>query len=327
MILAGAKETIKKYRLITKGDKIVVGVSGGPDSLALLYLLNDLKGEFGLKLYVAHLDHMLRQSSFRDAESVKKIAHNLGLPSRISRLNIKAQAKKGSLEEIARNARLDFFFKLARDSGAKKIALGHTVDDQAETVLMRILRGTGLYGLSGILPKRKICGYEVIRPLIEIKRSQIDAFLKKRKISPRIDSSNLKDIYFRNKIRNRLLPLLESGYSRNIKELLANMAQSAGYDYDYLSRAAERSMRRTKTRISLVKLKRLHIALQRIIIRKMIAAVCGNTRRITFRHMRELEDLALNRPANSIVDLPGGISAIKRKKSLSFYRRNPSRLV
>ncbi|MFH0935976.1 MAG: tRNA lysidine(34) synthetase TilS [Candidatus Omnitrophota bacterium] len=323
MILAGAKETIKKYRLINKGDKIVVGVSGGPDSTALLYLLNDLKEEFGLKLYVAHLDHMLRQSSFRDAEFVKKIADKLQLPSRISRLNIKAQAEKGSLEEIARNARLGFFFKLAKESGAKKIALGHTVDDQAETVLMRILRGTGLYGLSGILPKRNISGYEVIRPLIEIKRSQIDVFLKKRKISPRIDGSNLKDIYFRNKIRNRLLPLLEAGYSRNIKELLTNMAQSAGFDYDYLSRAADRSMRRIKSRISLDKLKKLHPALQRIIIRKMIAAVAGNTRRITFRHMREIEDLVLNRPLNSIVDLPGGISAIKRKKYLSFYRRVP----
>lgn len=325
MVLTRAKETIKRYGLINKGDKIVVGVSGGPDSIALLYILNNLKEELKLKLYVAHLDHMLRQDSCRDAEFVKKIAGKLRVPARIYRVNIKALAKKGSLEEVARNARLGFFFKVAKDVKAGKIALGHTIDDQAETVLMRILRGTGLYGLSGILPKRDIAGYKVIRPLIEIKRSQVESFLKRERISSRIDASNLEDIYFRNKIRNRLLPLLEAGYSRNIKELLANMAQSAGCDYDYLSRAAERLMRGIKCRISLAKLKKLHPALQRIIIRKMIAAVAGNTRRITFRHMMELEDLVLNRPLNSIVDLPGAISAIKRRSSLSFYRRKPKK--
>ncbi|MDI6605644.1 MAG: tRNA lysidine(34) synthetase TilS [Candidatus Omnitrophota bacterium] len=323
MILTRAKETIKKYGLLNKGDKIVVGVSGGPDSIALLYLLDKLKHEFKLKLYVAHLDHMLRQDSFRDAEFVKKTADKLRIPARISRLNIKELTAKGSLEEIARNARLGFFFKVARQVKAKKVALGHTIDDQAETVLMRILRGTGLYGLSGILPKREIAGYKIIRPLIEIKKSEVEAFLKRKKITSRIDASNLEDIYFRNKIRNRLLPLLEAEYSRNIKGLLANMAQSAGCDYDCLLRIALRSMRRIKNKIALAKLKKLHPALQRIILRGMIAALKGNTRRITFRHMLELEDLVLKRPLNSIVDLPGEVSAVKRKSCLYFYRRKP----
>lgn len=323
MILSEARETIKKYRLINKGDKIIVGVSGGPDSLALLYLLDKLKKEFRLKLCVAHLDHLLRPGSRRDAEFVEKTAHKLGLPFKAGRLDIGARGKKGSLEEIARNARLDFFFKTAKEAGAKKIALGHTVDDQAETVLMRILRGTGLYGLAAILPKRKIYGYEIIRPLIEISRSQVEAFFKRKKIRPRIDESNREEIYFRNKIRNSLLPLLEAGYSPRIKELLANMAQSAGDDYDYLLRAAERLMRGVKSRISLIKLSKFHPAMRRIALRKMIAAASGNTRRITFRHIRELEELVFSRPLNSIVDLPRNIYALKKGSCLYFCRRKP----
>ncbi|MFH0762927.1 MAG: tRNA lysidine(34) synthetase TilS [Candidatus Omnitrophota bacterium] len=323
MILSRVRETIKKYGLLNKGEKVVIGVSGGPDSVALVLILNELKDEFKLNLHIAHLDHGLRKDSVKDAAFVKGLGDKLNIPVTLKRINIKGLAKKGSLEEIARNARLGFFFKAAKAVKAKKIALGHTMDDQAETVLMRILRGTGLYGLSGILPKRDIAGYKVIRPLVEIKRSEVELFLKKRKITPRIDASNMTDIYFRNKIRNRLLPLLEAGYSRNIKELLANMAQSAGSDYDFLLRAALKAARRVKGKIALSKLKKLHPALQRIILRKMIAALQGDTRRITFRHMLELEDLLLRRPLNSIVDLPKNIYAVKKKEHFCLYRRAP----
>ena len=324
MVLDKVKKTINRYRLIDKGDKVIVGVSGGPDSVALLYLLNSLKKDLKINLHVAHLDHMLRKDSYKDREFVERLAGKLKIPVTAAKINIKALAKTGSLEEIARNARLGFLFKVARDIKADKIALGHNLDDQAETVLMRIIRGSGLYGLSGILPKRKIAGYEVIRPLIEVKRREIEAFLKRKKIKPRIDASNLEDIYFRNRVRNRLLPLLEREYNKNIKEVLSNMAQSLGYDYDYLSLASERSMKGSKTKLNLIKLKRLHPAISRLLLRMSIAKVKGNTRRLTFTHIKELEDLIFNRPVNSIVDLPKGVSAVKKRNHLSFYRRgNP----
>lgn len=322
MILEKVKNTIKKYNLIDKGDKIVIGVSGGPDSVALLYLLNSLKKELKLSIHIAHLDHMLRRDSFRDREFVEKLAKELKTPITCAQINIKGLAKKGSLEEIARNARLKFFFRVARDIKAAKIALGHNLDDQAETVLMRILRGTGLYGLRGILPKRNIKGYQIIRPLIEIKRKEIEAFLKKRKITPCIDISNLEDIYFRNKIRNRLLPLLKRDYNKNMKELLSNMAESVGQDYAYLSNAAERAMKRLRAaKLNLNKFKKLHPAIQRLVLRLSIQRIKGDIRRITFQHIREIEDLISNRPLNSIVDLPKGVSVIKKKKYLFFYRR------
>lgn len=329
MILEKVKNTIKRYRLIDKHDKVVVGVSGGPDSVALLYLLNNLSKELKISLHIAHLDHMLRKESHRDAEFVKKLAEKLNLPITSGEINVKelaispAQAgrKNGSLEEIARNARLGFFFKVAKDIKAKKIALGHNLDDQAETVLMRILRGAGLSGLSGILPKRKIAGLEIIRPLIEVRRRDIDAFLRRKKIRPCMDASNLEDIYFRNRIRNKLLPLLKRQYNQNIKEILSNMAQSVALDYDYLSRLAHQAMRRMGSRINLKKFLRLHPAMQRMLLRLAISKVKGDTRRINFQHIKELGDLISNRPVNSIVDLPKGVSVVKRKKFLSFYRR------
>jgi tRNA(Ile)-lysidine synthase len=321
MILDKVKKTIKKYNLIQKGDKIVVAVSGGPDSVALLYLLYSLRKDLKITLHIAHLDHSLRKDSYKDREFVEGLAQRLKLPITTSQINVKELAKKGSLEEIARNARLGFLFRVAQGIKADKIALGHSKDDQAETVLMRILRGTGLYGLAGILPKRNIAGYQIIRPLIEVKRKEIEAFLKRKKIKPRLDASNLEEIYFRNKLRNRLLPLLETQYSRNIKEILSNMAESVGLDYDYLYTKASYSMKRFERRINLEKFSRLHPALQRLVLRITIAKIKGDTRRLTFQHIKEIEDLILNRPVNSIVDLPKGVSVVKRNRYLSFYHR------
>ncbi len=320
MISDKFKQTIKKYNLINKGDKILIGVSGGPDSITLLYLLNNLKKELNLTLHIAHLDHMLRENSHKDRLFVEKFAGKLKLPISCARINVKELSKHGSQEEIARNTRLSFFFRAAKQIKAKKIALGHNLDDQAETVLMRLLRGSGLYGLSGILPKRIIAGYEIIRPLIETKRGEIESFLKTRGIHTRIDQSNLKDIYLRNRIRNKLLPLLEKKYNKNIKGVLSNLAESAGYDYDYLRKAAGKTTGRLGVKINIDKFLKLHPAIQRLVLRLNIERTKGDTRRIDFQHIREIEDLILNRPDNSIVNLPKGVSVIKKKKSFSFYK-------
>jgi tRNA(Ile)-lysidine synthase len=321
MVLDRVKDTIKRYHLIKKNDKIVVGVSGGPDSVALLYLLNSLKKELNLSLHIAHLDHMLRRASYKDSLFVEKLANRLKIPLTMTRINIGKLPQRGSLEQTARNARLGFLINVAKKIKAKKIALGHNLDDQAETVLMRIIRGTGLYGLSAILPKRKILKIEIIRPLIEIKRSEIEMFLKRKKVKPCIDASNLQDIYFRNKIRNKLLPLLERDYNKNIKKVLSSMAESVACDYDYLNLTTLRVMKHRVKKINLAKFSKLHPAIQRLILRQNIARLKGDTRRVTFQHIREIEDLILNRPANSVVDLPKGISVLKKKTCLIFYKR------
>jgi tRNA(Ile)-lysidine synthase len=319
VIIDTVKNTIKKYGLLQKYETILIGISGGPDSVCLLYILNSLKQDLKLKLHAVHIDHMLRKDSKKDLEYVQDLCNRLKIPLKSARINVQSLAQKGSLEEAARNVRLDFFFKTAKVIKADAVALGHNLDDQAETVLMRILRGSGLAGLSGILPKRNILGFQVIRPLIEVKRREIETFLKKRRIKARIDSTNSEDIYFRNRIRHKLLPLLEKEYNGNIKELLANMAESVALDYDYLAQATEKIAKNSKTRFSLNKLGSLHPALKRLIFRSAIAALKGDTRRLTFQHIREIEDLLLNRPSGSIVNLPRNVCARKKKNCLEFY--------
>lgn len=319
MILETVKDTIKRYGLIRKGDLVLVGVSGGPDSVCLLYLLNAMSRTIGFKLHIAHLDHMLRSDSGKDADFVRELGNKLGIHVAIGSIDVKKLASKGSLEEAARNARLEFLFKVARKIKADKIALAHNLDDQAETVLMRILRGTGLQGLSGIIPKRRLYGFEVIRPLVRVERRQIEAFLRKKKVRPRIDKTNLQDLYLRNKLRNKLLPLLKQ-YNPGIKEALSNMAESAAFDYDYLNRQALR-LTGSRNRIELARFLRLHPAMQRLLLRAHISRLQGSTRRISFAHIREIEDLILARPVNSVVDLPKGISVAKKTKNIIFYRR------
>ncbi len=315
------KETVKKYGLIKKGEKILVGVSGGPDSLTLLLQLAGLRNKMGLTLHIAHVDHCLREDSAKDALFVKGLAKRLGIPLSIKKLSPKLTQRKGSLEEICRQARLDFFSKEAKKIKADKVALGHNLDDQAETVLMRLLRGAGLSGLSGIFAKRLIRGVIFIRPLLETPRNQINKYLKRKGIRARLDQTNKKDLFFRNKIRHNLIPLLKNKFNPNIVEVLSNLAESASYDYEYLNQAAKRSLKGSNLRLNLKKITRLHPAILRLKIRQSIAGIQGDTRRINFKHIKEIEDLLFNRPTGAIVDLPKGISVQKIRNCLRFYKR------
>ena len=211
MLLARLEDTIQKFNLLNYNDRLILAVSGGPDSVTLVYLLNKLKKRWHLHLHLAHLNHMIRKDE-ADSDSifVEKLAKKLNLPLTCERMKVKDFAKEAklSLEEAARKVRYDFLLSVARENSAPKIALGHTRDDQAETVLMRFLRGSGISGLRGIPPKRKLNGCLIIRPLIEVSRCQILRFLSAKNISFRTDSSNLKNLYFRNRVRNQLLPFL-----------------------------------------------------------------------------------------------------------------------
>lgn len=314
-------QTVKKYSLISNGDKIVVGVSGGPDSVCLLLQLAALRKGWNLSLHIAHMDHMLRPGSRKDGAFVRKLGEELRIPVTIKSVNLKSLHTKGSLEELAREARQDFLIKLAGEIKADKIALGHNLDDQAETVLMRILRGTGLSGLAGISPKRNIRGTIFIRPLLETSRREIESFLKRKKMKTRIDPTNKEDIFMRNRIRHELLPLLSKKYNMNITEVLANLAESVSYDYEYLDQAARGSLKGSKLRLNIKKVLTLHPALLRLKIRQCITCLQGDTRRITFQHIKEIEDLLAARPERSVVDLPKGISVQKTRNFLRFYPR------
>jgi tRNA(Ile)-lysidine synthase len=329
MIQAKVKSTIEKKGLIKKGDKVLVGVSGGPDSMALLHLLVDLRKEYNIELIVAHLDHMLRgKQSNADANFVEEIAIKLNTPFIMGRSNVKAIASsaKMSIEEAARETRYDFFQKTAAKVGATKIATAHNMDDQAETVLMRLIKGSGSLGLSGIPYKRRLGDKWIIRPLLDVKRVDIEKYLKRRKIPSRLDASNLKTLYLRNKIRHILIPLLEKEFNRKIKENLNLIARNLSDEFNYLSTTTRRLCKRfaveteTAIEIDIKKLLRQHVALQRLIVREIIFKLKGDLRRINYKHWQEVESMFYD--VNKLnVDLPGGLKAVKKHNRLIFTRR------
>ena len=233
--------TIREYRMIAPGEKVLVGVSGGPDSIALLYILHDLQEELDCKLHIAHLNHKLRgEESDADAEYVKEHSKILNLPITIEEIDVSGMLAKGeSLESGARRIRYAFYQEAMASVNASKVALGHNADDQAETVIMRLIRGSGAQGLCGIPPIRDGV---FIRPIIGIERAEIEKYLQSLNISPRIDSSNLSWDYHRNRIRLDLLPALRHDYNPNISNTLQQTADILRAEDDLLTEIAEDSM-------------------------------------------------------------------------------------
>lgn len=331
-IVDKAREIINRYGMLSRNDKVVIAVSGGADSVCLLYILYSLRDELGISIHIAHLNHMLRgKESDKDMEFVKELAGRLSMPISTDCVDILSYSKEkqSSIEECARDIRYDFLVKVAKMSNANKIAVGHTKDDQAETVLMRLLRGSGARGLCGIPAVRSIQGITLIRPLLGIWRKEIEAYLKENKIPYRCDSSNQTEAYFRNRLRLELLPILEKGYNPNIKEVLVNMAENLFNDYEYINEAAKNKFAPCvdtgipdRVSIDIKKFSNYHIAIQKQLIRLAIARLKGSLRRIEFRHWQELEELIFKRPDNSIVDLTNDIAAQKKKNLLIIYSKN-----
>jgi tRNA(Ile)-lysidine synthase len=216
--LGKVRRTIKKYSLLSPEDRVLVAVSGGPDSVCLLSALHALAGALDLTLHVAHLDHMFRgEESANEARFVARLAEKLGIPSTIEKLDVPAfcRARGVSPQAGARETRYAFLSEVARATGASRIATGHTATDQAETFLMRILRGAGVSGLAAIPPKRD----DVIRPLLEVTREEVLDYLRSNDLPFMSDSSNAKPLYTRNRIRMDVLPVLKRFNPRIIKAL------------------------------------------------------------------------------------------------------------
>jgi len=240
-------DVIRKFRLFNVNDRIVLGISGGPDSVALLNLLiqANCTDTIYSKLYLAHLNHLLREEeSEQDEQFVKNVAKECNLPLIVERSNIRkcARKRKLSIEEAAREERYLFLGTVAKQSGAGVIAVGHTADDNAETVLHRIIRGTGVMGLNGMRPKRKISPFstiELVRPLLLSWRKDIMTYLNKMNISYRTDSTNLVKNTFRNRCRLELIPLLERNYNVNVKQSLVKLGEISTQNYDFLKSQAD----------------------------------------------------------------------------------------
>jgi tRNA(Ile)-lysidine synthase len=343
-MLNQVRKTIAAHSMLERGDHLVVAVSGGPDSVALLRLLFLLTDEFRLHLTTAHLNHGLRTEEADEEEAfVRRLSDAMGIACICRRVDIRAlrEGKRGSLEEICREERYHFLDETAEKCGAVKIAVGHHRDDQAETVLLHLLRGSGPEGLRGILPVRD---GRIIRPLLEVGRSDILAFLKREGLAYQSDSSNESPLFLRNRVRNELIPRLAASYNPRLIEGLCQTAGILRREDDYLREVVRQTVRRwgidpggEEVAFPIADFLALHVAIQGRIIKWLLEEAAPLRNGIGYRHIEAVLLLA-RRPGGRFVslDLPfrirveraGGILRIgkeKERKARKRERVNPPR--
>ena len=229
-------ETMKKYELIQAKDKIVLGVSGGPDSITMLDILRQIREEFDFEIVVAHINHMIRKEAIQDEEYVKKYCEKNNIKCFVKRIDVIdiANDKKIGTEEAGRLVRYEFFDEVLKQTGANKIAIAHNKNDKIETIIMHVLRGSGLLGLKGIEPIRG----NIIRPLIECEREEIEKYCDENRLEPRIDKTNFENDYTRNKIRNIVIPYIEKELNPNIIETIDRLSEVVKKEDRYLEKVA-----------------------------------------------------------------------------------------
>ena len=303
---------IQKNKLISSRGTVIAGVSGGADSMALLLCLAGLRHRLGISLHAVHFNHRFRPEALRDERFVAKWCGQLNIPLTVGRRAGGAVNKLS--EDDARVMRFIFFAKTAQALKAQSVALAHTRNDLAETVLMRLMRGSGLYGLRAILPKRSIEGISFIRPLLGLERGDIEAYLKSKKTPYCTDATNRKMIYERNKIRHQLLPLLAKEYNPRIIDILSDLALSSTGDYEFLSKHARRHSEKIvivspkKVKIRLKGIARLDPAILRLVLRSMVERLTGDAAALGFEHILALENLSLQN-TSATLELPHRLRA------------------
>ena len=314
---ARVQGALERAGYMGSGRLLVVAVSGGPDSMALLHCLLCLRDRAGLRLHVAHLNHNFRDQAEEDARFVSTSAHRMGLPVTVEKADPIAYQRRvriSSFEEAAREVRYGFLASVARDEAASVVALGHTSDDQAETVLMHIIRGTGIYGLRGmeeLSTWRSRDGARqavLFRPLLEVTKSGTESYCRKVGIPFRTDPGNRLPRFTRNRIRHHLLPDLET-YNPKVRQALVRLARTASMEADYLEQQVSQAWPEVAKyeADSIVldsdQLKTLHPLMRRIVMRRAYEELTGDARRIGEVHLRSMSDLA-EAPAGRLLSLP-----------------------
>ncbi|PPD57980.1 tRNA lysidine(34) synthetase TilS [Dehalogenimonas etheniformans] len=324
---------IKANHLVSRGSEVIVAVSGGADSVGLLHILHNISSELDISLHVAHLDHMLRgEPSRQDAEFVKKLADRLCLPATLGLEDVSAyrQQHRLTLEEAAREVRYKFLEEVVKATGATCAAVAHTMNDHVETVLLHLLRGSGLTGLAGLQAKsvlryKRVGPLTLIRPLLCLNRGDIEEYCRDSNIEFRNDASNESLSFTRNRIRRKLLPSLRQDFNPSIDEALDRLSKLAVEEVDFKNReAAKASESIIRTEGPLVKIDRkgylgLHPALKRALLRQALVSVLGSPKDIEAVHIEKMVDLAEGETGRS-VNLPDGINFISSYSELVLGR-------
>ena len=346
-LLEQVEDAIRAHRLLSPGEGVVVGVSGGPDSLCLLHLLCRLRAGWDLDLHVAHLHHGLRAAGAdADAEFVRGLAADWGLPFHLEHVDVPALARgqRLAVEEAARRARYAFLARVADGAGAKTIAVGHNADDQAETVLMHFVRGSGLAGLRGMLPRTPLGDYRLldldvdlpdsepsmaglylVRPLLDVPRAEIEEYCDYHGLEPRFDRSNLDTTYFRNWLRHSVIPLLEQ-HNPNLRQVLGRSARVIAGDYALLRSLLEETWPQVireecvppvgaspdeeaagRITLGLEAWRALPVALQRSTLREAVQRLRRTLRDIGFVHVEDAARVAREGTTGDRATLPRGL--------------------
>jgi tRNA(Ile)-lysidine synthase len=339
---------VERHNLLEPGSPVVVGVSGGPDSLCLLHLLMRLGApdQYDLSLHVAHLNHRLRgEASDADAAFVSRLAGDWGLPITVEAADVKelARQRRLSIEEAARQARYSFLARAAAQAGAQTIAVAHNADDQAETVLMHFLRGSGVAGLRGIRPKSALPDWRLeigdwrltlqsptpsaalrgrsavsnlylVRPLLETTRADVEAYCAEHGLEPRLDQSNFDTTLFRNRLRHEVLPALEA-VSPGLRTRLRRMAEVMAGEHEVLQRAVESARAlallaesATGVTLDLAAFRLLPTGIQRALLRDSVSRLRADLRDVDFVPVEAAVRLAASGQTGARAPLPGGLS-------------------
>lgn len=322
-------ETIKKYNLIEKGDKIVLAVSGGPDSISMLNILNEIKEEkiIDFNICVAHVNHMIRKEAKEDEEYVKKYCKQKEIDFYSKSIDVQkiANNNKVGTEEAGRYARYKFFDEILEKTASNKIAIAHNKNDKAETIIMNLIRGTGITGLKGIEAKRG----KYIRPLIECKRYEIEEYCKKENLNPRIDKTNFQNIYTRNKIRNIVIPYIEKEFNPNIIETINRLSELVEEEENYMEKQVEKIYKHIlleeNEKEIIIDLKSFNNQ-ERVIKSKVIiytiTRLFGTSKEISKIHIDDLIKLCNNNIGNKYLTPNKNIKILVKNHKIYFTNEN-----
>ncbi len=318
------KDTVQYYGMLNNGDKVLAAVSGGADSVCMLMTLLAIRRGLDIDIVVAHLDHGLRgKESAKDSVFVQGLAAKLGIECARDKIDVKtAGRKKASLEEKAREARYKFLYDAAKKHGCNVIAMGHTMDDQAETVLMRVILGSSLSGMAGIPPQRQEEDLRLVRPLIRTLRKDILTFLKKENIKYVEDSTNRDLRFVRNRVRNVVLPFLEKENPK-IKRALVNLADTLREDVEFLSESKKElsavfaEKMKESAGISVKDIVLQPRTLRKELLKELFRAAGGDIKKLSYRHWMDM-DRFLRSGGEKSLDLPGNVRIVRDDNKIFF---------
>lgn len=313
-------ETIKENNLISEGDVIVIGVSGGPDSITLLTCLNKYKEKLKYSIIVAHVNHLIRKDSTEDEQFVEKVCQKMKIKFFTKRVDVNkiAKEKKRGTEETGRAIRYEFFDEILKNENANKIAIAHNMNDNAETMLINMIRGSGLNGLEGIQPQEY---NKYIRPLINCTRKEIEEYCEKYNLQPRIDSTNSENIYTRNIIRNKIIPELQA-INPNIINTLSRTSKIIKQNNNYIKKQSKETyekiavQEKNKIEFEIKEFNKIDNTIKTNIIILAIEKLQGTARNIEKANLDDIIKLAERNVGNKFLKINKNLEVKVQNKKL-----------